>query len=388
LVTTRALGIGASFESITFGGDGLLQTAFAGIDTVRVTKAEQFALPITAFTPLGRGWRLDATVLYARGSVRFAQTGTAGGEHSATLAGVSDVRLRATGRFLTDALTLTVGTNVPTGRTTLSGAEFSTLRILAAPSLGMGSTPVGAGPSGTAGVILSEQAGPWSMAFGASYEHRGRYQPVAALTAGSPSADFRPGAVVRASVGADRLVGPHRLSLAAAIDVFADDRLRGVAAGAPAGTPSATLATVRIGPVLTGDAQMLLASSRFRELILYTSYFWRAAFARDGQTTDGSSGQYLATGLRGALPLWRKSDLIIAADGRWHSGLGIDQGLPTSGVRSAGLTMGVSSRHGALSFQPYVRAQVGSLHQRGAAQNLPNQSFVGTTGGLVVITRF
>ena len=83
-----------------------------------------------------------------------------------------------------------------------------------------------------------------------------------------------------------------------------------------------------------------------------------------------------------------RTDLIIAGDGRWHSGLGIDQGLPTSGVRGASLTVGLNSRHGLLSIQPYLRTQAGSLHQRGSAQNLPNKSFVGTTGGLVVITRF
>ncbi|MEP7346177.1 MAG: hypothetical protein ABI877_12955, partial [Gemmatimonadaceae bacterium] len=358
------------------------------IDSVWVTKAEQFSLPLTAFTPIGGGWRVDATALYALGTVKFRPSGATGGERSARLSGVSDVRLRATGRFLTDALTLTIGANVPSGRTTLTGAEFSALRVLAAPALGMGSTPVGAGPSGTAGAVLSEQAGAWALAFGASYEHRGRYQPVAALVSGTPSADFRPGGVVRASVGADRIVGRHRLSLAMAADVFADDRLRGVPDGSPAGTPTTTLATVRLGPVLTGDAQLLLASNRFRELILYTSYYWRSAYSRDGRTAEGSSGKYLATGLRAALPLRTRTDLILAGDGRWHSGLGIDQGLPTSGVRSASLTMGLNARRQAYSLQPYLRAQVGSLHQRGSAQNLLSKAFVGTAVGVVVITKF
>ena len=389
LIGRHTLAGGASFESITFGAGGLRQTAFAGIDSARVTRASQFTLPVTAITPLGGGWRLDVTVLYASGRVTYRQDGVPGSDRTSTLSGLSDVRLRASGRFLWDALTLTFGANAPTGRTSLSGAEFSTLRVLAAPALGMGSSPVGAGAGGTMGAVYGRHAGAWAIAFGASYEHRGRFQPVAALLAGAPSADFRPGAVMRASLGADRSVGPHRVSLAAAADVFADDKLRAATdSGTAGGGAIRTLATVRLGPVLTADAQLLLAAARFRELIVYTSFLWRAPYARDGRTEAGSSGQYLAGGLRAAVPLAAHGDLIVAGEGRWHSGLGVDQGLPTAGVRSASLTLGLDARRGLLSLQPYVRAQAGILQQRGGSTAVPNQSFAGIAGGLVLITRF
>jgi hypothetical protein len=81
-------------------------------------------------------------------------------------------------------------------------------------------------------------------------------------------------------------------------------------------------------------------------------------------------------------------DLILGLDGRWHSGLGVDQGLPTSGVTSGSLTAGVQFTRGLLAVQPYVRLQAGSLRQRAALVQSSAQSFVGTGGGLVVVTRF
>ena len=382
LLGDHSIGAAALFETISFGGAGLLQSNFAGLDTSRITRVQQFGLPVTAASPLGGGWRVDVTTLFAHGTVTYTDPKASGGTRTAALNGLSDLRLRASGRLLNDAVVMTIGVNAPTGRTALTTTQFSTLRILAAPGLGLGSSPVGAGPSGTVGVVYGAQAGPWGLAMGGSYEFRGSYQPVAALSAGAPSADFRPGGVIRASLGADRVIGPHRLSLAFAADVFSDDKLRNGA--------STTLrsATVRLGPVLSSDAQLQIAAPRFRDLIVYSAYRWRAPFARDGQTVTGSSGHYLEAGVRAALPISRNSDMVFATDGRLHSGLGVDQGLPTAGVKSGSATLGLNARLGLLSVQPYVRAQAGSLTQRAALLSTGAQSFAGVSSGLVVMTKF
>jgi hypothetical protein len=81
-------------------------------------------------------------------------------------------------------------------------------------------------------------------------------------------------------------------------------------------------------------------------------------------------------------------DFVFAGDVRWHSGLGIDQGLPTAGVSSATLTLGVNVRRGLLSGQPYVRVQAGSLSQQSASGRRAAQSFGGTAAGLVFSSRF
>lgn len=386
LVGTRSVAVGASWEHVSFAGAGLSQAAFAGLDTTRVPSATQLTLPIAASSPITDDWRLDVTALYGAGRVAYR---AAGETRRATLAGVSDVRVRATGRLLRDNVVLTIGLNAPSGRTALDGEEFSALRVLSAPALGFASAPVGAGLSGTMGVVVAQQVGSWAVAYGTSYEARGRYQPVAALIAGTGTADYLPGGVIRASLGADRLIGPHRLSLAGSADVFADDRLRGGVVGDSSltGLPGGE-ARVRLGPVLSADAQLIIAAPRVRELVAYSAYRWRAPFARDGRTVERSSGQYVEAGVRTVIPWGTGRDAIVSADGRWHSGLGVDQGLPTSGVTSGSVTTGVQFSRALLSIQPYVRAQVGSLTQRAARVASVTQSFVGVGGGLVVVTRF
>ncbi len=389
IVSSRFFGAGASYESITFGGDGLAQTAFAGLDSTRITRVRQFTFPITAAVPLGARWRLDITTLYSSGTVTYTDPAAGSAARTATLAGVSDVRIRATGRVAGDALIVTLGANAPSGRTSLNVAEFGTLRILSSPALGLGSTPVGSGPSGTIGLVLPQGLGGWSMAYGVSYEFRGRYQPIAALSAGSSSADFTPGGVVRASVSGDHTVGPHRLSIAMATDVFADDKLKSEATADASGKGGGnSVATVRLGPVFSADAQLQIAAPRVRELLAYTSYRWRAPFARDGKTVERTSGRYVETGVRSAWLLAPGRDLVLSGDVRWHSGLGIDLGLPTAGVTSGGATVGLNLRSGLIAIQPYVRAQAGSLTQRTATVSKPKQAFSGAAAGVVFTSRF
>ena len=81
------------------------------------------------------------------------------------------------------------------------------------------------------------------------------------------------------------------------------------------------------------------------------------------------------------------SDLFITGDGRYHSGLEINQGIATAGVVSAGATLGLSHTAGSFSLQPYFRAQAGSLRPR-TSGTASSTSFVGGSAGLVIVTRF
>ncbi len=382
LVTRYAWGAGGSVDHVRFGGGGIEQTGFMDGDSVRVTSATQVTLPVAVATSLGGGWRLDVTALYAQGRVT-ARRLTDGAPREVRLGGLSDVRVRATGRVLHDGLIATAGLNVPTGRTQLTDGEYGALRVLVAPALSLGSTPVGTGPSGIVGLVGTRPVGPWTVALGGSLEHRGDYQPVAAITAGTEAANFRPGRVVRASMAAERLAGQHRVSLGVAADFFQADRLRGGAAASPSGN---AVATVQLGPVLTADAQWQVASRRWRDLVVYGAGLWRASYARDALTVAGSSGHYVEGGLRGARPVRGATELVLATSARYHSGLSSDVGLATRGVRAADATVGLRSVWRSVSAQPYIRGQVGSLRARGGA--LPTRSFTGLTGGLVLQGRF
>jgi hypothetical protein len=380
LLGLRAAGAGVTAEVIRIGGGGVPQAGVLG-DSARVTRVAQLSVPVTAVTPLGGAWTLDATAIY--GSGRVTREGTTGARTTSALAGVSDVRLRATGRLLDEALLVTVGANLPTGRTELDAEQLTALRALAAPAFALVAPPVGQGPSGTLGVLLARQAGEWALVGGVSYEYRGEFAPVAALIAGAPSVDFRPGGVVRASLGADRPLGRHRLSAAVSADVFAEDRLRAGATGAapPSGLE---LAQVRLGPVLTTDVQLQLAAPRLRELVLWGTNRWRARFARDGVTVPGSSGNYLDAGVRATLPLAARTDLFTALDGRLHTGLDLDDALTTAGVAGGALTLGLSRAAGPVTVQPFARAQAGQLR----FARLASASYTGASAGLTILTRF
>lgn len=380
LVGRRSAGGGGTADRVVFRGSGIAQYGFAGLDSVRLDEVDQVTLPLAFATPMGERWRLDVTALYATGAVRFrdAATQVSG---KVQLSGFSEIRVRTTGRFFTDALTLTLGVNVPTGRTDVGASEFSALRVLAAPALALGNTPIGTGPSATTGLILSRTARGWILAAGVSYEHRGTYQPIAALIAGAPSTDFRPGGVLRTSIAAERGLGAHRLNVGIASDVFSSDQLRGEGGGA------ASLATVQLGPVVTADAQLALGTTRWREATLYGAWLWRSAYARDDITVSGSDGKYFEVGFRGALPLRPRTDLVLGTGARWHSGLSADQGLASIGVRSADATVGIRSRVGLVSLQPFLRMQAGSL-QSSSPAGVPRGGFWGVTSGLVIQRRF
>jgi len=309
---------------------------------------------------------------------------------TATIAGPSDVRVRASGRVAGDALIVTLGTNVPTGLTRLREEQVTAVRVLAAPALALGAPPVGAGGSATVGLLSAQRvgSGSWAVAGGVSYELHDSYTPIAALVAGAPTTDFRPGDVVRFSVGADGLVGRQRVSLSVAGDFFGVDHVRATGGGGVVTADETQVvrpvARVRLGPVLSSDAQVHLAAPNVREAVVWLSSRWRSRFARDGVQVQGSSGEYLDGGVRVLAPLARRTDLLLAADARWHSGLAFDDALLTASAAAGGVTAALSHHFGALTVQPFARGQLGRVRAtRDAATPL-----IGGAVGLTALTRF
>src|SRR5690606_4468414 len=142
------------------------------------------------------------------------------------------------------------------------------------------------------------------------------------------------------------------------------------------------------GPVLSADAQLQLGVPRVRDLTLWSAVRYRTNYSRNDITVDDSDGMYLDGGVRTTIPLGARTDVVLAANGRYHSGLAIDEGLPTCGVPSGTLTLGMSLRLGMLSVQPFARGTLGNVNARGMARDRQQASFTGLTGGLVLITRF
>lgn len=382
LISTNIAVVGVNADLLSFGTSGYPQPGVFGGDSIRAQRLTQIGMPVAVTMSMGPAWTLDVQTLYSRIGLDYTpRAGAVGPARTASIAGMSDVRTRVTGRLFNDAMVITLGANLPTGATKLDGTDFQVLQTASAPAIGLGSPPIGTGPSGTLGLVGARQLLGGALALGVSYEFRGTYQPVAALVAGAPSADFRPGNVTRMSVGYDRLIGRHRLIASAAADLFRDDVLtdRGL-------TNTAVTSAVRLGPVFTSDVQLHLAIARVREFALWTSNRFRDRFVRDGATVDGSNGNYLDFGVRTRLPLTRTVDLLLTGDGRRHSGLAINQGLATARSTSAGATVGLVVQAGRYSLQPYLRGRYGFAQPRAITST--SVPFSGASAGLVLLTRF
>jgi hypothetical protein len=273
------------------------------------------------------------------------------------LDGLSDLRLRLVGRVAGDQLLLTLGATLPTGKTGLAGPELDAQRILAAPVLAMPVPALGTGFGATAGIVVARRAGPWAIGLGTSYELRGEYQPVESAIAGVSSAtDLDPGDALHFSVGADRLVGPHRLALVVAGDIYGEDQVS-LASGS-----TSTTSTYKLGPTVRALAQLDLAAAGFRQMSFAGQVRRRSPFTGlDGAEVAGSSGTAFDVTLRMVRGRPRALGLVFGANATIDSGLEVDNSLATAGGSVFGATFGLSVPAGRSVFEPYVRWATGQI---------------------------
>jgi hypothetical protein len=320
-------------------------------DSSTVSRVTQMAVPVGLSIPLGTRWALDVAAAYVRGTVE-REGGT-----TLPLDGPSDVRVRLVGRLVGDHLLLTAGATLPTGKTGLAGDELKAQRLIGAPILRLPVPALGTGFGATAGLVVARRAGPWALALGTSYELRGAYQPVESAIAGAgASTDLDPGDAIHLSVGADRLVGQHRLALMVVGDIYGDDE---ISLGSAAGPQTSSY---RLGPTLRGLLQLDVAARGFRELSLYGQVRHRAAFTGiDGATVEGSSGTVFDAGFSSIIGRPRALGVIVRADVMIDSGLEVDNSLATAGGTVGGATLGLSIPMGRGALEPFVRWQMGRI---------------------------
>ena len=381
LVGYRSSTVGVLYETWSFS-DGIVQPTRSGNQEVVVDRASQFSIPLSVRVPLGENWTIDLTSAYSSGRVVLTGADPELSTSEYGLSGITDTRLRATGR-LTPGVSLTLGLNVPTGKTSLDAEEFSAFRVLAAPPLSFQTARLGSGFSGTAGVVLSQQLGEaWAGALGVSYEMRGTYDP-GVLIAALSSSDYSPGDALRISVGLDGLVGENGMTLGLSADLYPNqDRVT-------APELNGGFLTSRLGPVLTADWQLRLGLSGFREFTLYAVDRYRTKYRTGSsdvgdQPVEQSSGNYLDAGIRSVIAAGASTGVLAAANFRHQTGLEADNTIATAGIVSGALTLGlVRDLGGGYSVQPFIRGQVGRINSAGEST-----SGVGYGGGVTLGVRF
>lgn len=321
-------------------------------DSLRVSRVTQLAVPIGVSVPLGSNWAFDLVGAYVRGVVEQD-----GGGGQLTLNGPTDLRARIVGRLAGDQLLFTAGATVPTGKTGLAGSELEAQRLIGAPILRLPAPALGTGFGATAGLVMARRAGPWALALGTSYEVRGAYQPVESAIVGvTASTDLDPGDAIHFSVGADRLVGQHRLALMVVGDVYGDDQV------SLASSTGSEASTYRLGPTVRAMVQVDLAARGFRELGINAQVRHRSAFTGiEGSKVAGSSGtviDFVVNAVRGRPGAFA---LIVRADAMIDSGLEVDNSLATAGGSVAGALLGLSVPAGQGTIEPFVRWQTGRI---------------------------
>lgn len=340
--------INPAFQSWTFDTS-------VPVDSLNVTSASQIAAPFLLRLPLGTMW---STTVSGAAFTSTVESENATESTTRTLSGITDIKVRATGRLLGDAFRLTVGVNVPTGAVGLSPEENDVVRVVAAPALGAQVAVPGTGFGGTVGVVSAHTFGSWAWAVGASYEKRGNYSPIEAQLAGIEArTEFEPGSVTHFTVGADGLVGVHRLTFGVVGDLYGSDLVRTVA------NDNVTAeGTYQLGPTLLANASLQISNPHIRDLTLHLTDRYRSAFTdAKGDAVDGSSGNYLNVGASGMLGKPGRPSFILGVDVRQYGGLPVDKNFIGAGLTEFGVTLGASFPTSTLDFRPIVRASQGTL---------------------------
>lgn len=346
------------------------------LDSLKIKSASQLSLPFSVGLPLHARWTASISGAIASSSL------DAEGENgpvTRSFTGLSDIRVRANGRLIGDAVQLTVGLNLPTGAVKLSAEQNDVLRVVAAPALNAQVPIAGNGFGATVGVVLARPIGAWAWALGAAVEKRGSYAPLDAQIAGLDSrTELEPGGAAHVSLGTDGLLGRHRLSAGFVVDLFGTDQVRLVS-----GQTAVRSDEYHLGPTMSAGFQLLVDNERVRNLTLRLNERFRNGFKDgSGNQVEGSSGNYLELGATGLVGPAGGRSLLLGADVRQHSGLAVDKGLIGASLSAVGVTAGLSLPTTTLEFRPALHLSAGSLKTAHVSTSMTMLSI-----GMTVIAR-
>jgi hypothetical protein len=215
---TLAFAPGARAQSVT-GSGGSVQMVSYTIARSGVEKTiSELVVPVAAVMTFGERFSVDVATGYASARVDITGSGTT---QRSTIAGLTDTQLRASYMLGQDAVVLTAGVNLPSGRSTADSAEFLAAGQIANDFLLFPIGSFGSGLGGTVGIAVARPLGAWNVGAGASYRHSMAFEPYE--YADGSRARYEPGDEIRARLGIDRLGQRGRFALGASWSTFAED---------------------------------------------------------------------------------------------------------------------------------------------------------------------
>jgi hypothetical protein len=173
----------------------------------------QLAIPLFVSIPVSPRLTLDVGTSYAHSLV----TGDAG---RSELRGLTDTQLRGNLTLGTDYIVLTLGLNLPTGKSGVTLDEFAAASRIGNDFLAFPIANMGTGFAGTGGIAVARPLGDWNVGFGAAVRRATSYEP---FNIPNQSMRFQPGNEYRLRLGVDRTMGAGRLALGLTFSKFGED---------------------------------------------------------------------------------------------------------------------------------------------------------------------
>jgi hypothetical protein len=219
----------AAFAPAALAAQDAIVTARAAVQTVNYTlkhdgvqkDISQVVTPLAVILPIGDRFSVDVATAYARSSVRTS------GAPASTIAGLTDTQLRASYTFGEDAVVLTAGVNLPTGKSTADSAQFAAAEQIANDFLLFPIGTMGSGLAATGGIAVARPVHDWNLGAGVSFRHSTDYAPY--QYGDGQKAHYQPGDELRARLGVDRTFGASHATMGATWSSFGDDKSAGAA---------------------------------------------------------------------------------------------------------------------------------------------------------------
>jgi hypothetical protein len=197
------------------GTAGFVYTSFSLEQDGVKTNITQAGFPLRGFIPLQDN--LEATVYVVASS---SSMDVAGKDHG--LSGLGDLRLQVSRSFKEDQLLVSVGANLPTGKTNLNRAdETPVLQMLARDFLSFSQRSFGEGFGFSLLVGGAKMISGLRVGAGLTYRYIGKYDPYEGVEG------YDPGDMVNFNAGADWENGPTTVSGNVVVSFYGKDKWNG-----------------------------------------------------------------------------------------------------------------------------------------------------------------
>lgn len=215
-IVALALALGAQPATAQYSlGGGVDWLSYSFKDGLGVESAQLMMFPAALRLPVADGFAFDIYSAWAEGRVE-----TNGDQ--LTLSGPVDTSVKASWQATPWAL-VSVGVNVPTGKSGHTAEEAAVASVLATDLLGFGEASWGTGFAVTSSVATAVAAGGFGLGVAGAYSVRGEFEPEDGSTV-----TYKPGSEARVRVGLDRNFGNSTLTLGGTFMNYAADQEDGM----------------------------------------------------------------------------------------------------------------------------------------------------------------